>query len=71
MRPMFSVLLLVLVQGCARPTDPPRETGPTAEQLAAKEQATEARLTGYFRELTPNLRRCWDRVQGSGSVASR
>ena len=70
MRPMFSVLLLVLAQGCARPTDPPRETGPSTEQLAAKEQATEARLTGYFRErLTPNLRSCWERVQGAGSVA--
>ena len=63
MRTMFSILLLVLVQGCTRPTVPPRETGPSTEELAAKERATEERLTGYFREiLTPNLRRCWDRV---------
>ncbi len=73
MRPMttmFSVLLLVLVLACSRPANPPRETGPSEAQLAAKEQATEARLTGYFRDrLTPNLYSCWERVQGSGSIA--
>jgi hypothetical protein len=66
----FSVLLLALVQGCTRPADPPRQIGPSPEQLAAKERATEERLTGYFRGiLTPNLRSCWERVQGTGSVA--
>ena len=72
MRPMtaFSILLVVLLQGCNRPTEPPDQIGPSSEQLAAKERATEERLTGYFREiLTPNLRRCWERVQGAGAVA--
>jgi hypothetical protein len=64
-----SVLLLALA-GCTRPADPPRDPVPTAEQLAAKEQASEARLTGYFRGiLTPGLRGCWERLQGTGSVA--
>ena len=40
----FSVLLLVLVLGCTRLTEPPRETGPSAEQLAEKERSTEERL---------------------------
>ena len=63
-------VLLLAVAGCMQPAVPPRDVGPSPEQLAAKERAAEARLTSYFGGiLTPGLRGCWERVQGGGVVA--